>query len=103
MSRKLILVSLLTVAVLMVFAVAAVTVFAFAAIVPAQVEAAPVEDVLEIAPVQVEVSPKVVEPVIERASYQDGGCPYSHAKMQLTEAPAEETLEDAPLAQADLQ
>jgi hypothetical protein len=106
MSRKAVLLSVLAVAVIMVFlAASAVAVFALAVQDSAQVEAAPVEDTLQIAPVQVEVSPKAVEPAInvERASYSDysGGCPFSHSKVQLTQAPAEK-LEDAPLAQADL-
>jgi hypothetical protein len=82
--------------VLVFMAVSAVAVFAFVSL-----EAAPVEA----APVQAEVAPQVVEPAIqiERASYSEysGGCPYSHSQMQLTEAPAEK-LEDAPLAQVDL-
>jgi hypothetical protein len=102
MSRKLILLSVLTVVVLGGMAVSAVAVFAFVVNDSAQVEAAPVKEVLDVAPVQAEVSPKVVEPAVERASYQDhyGGC--SHSKMMLTEAPAEEKLETAPLAQLDV-
>jgi len=96
MSRKLVLLSVLTVVVLVGMAVSAVAVFAFVVN-----DSAQVEDVLEVAPVQAEVSPKVVEPAVERASYQDhyGGC--SHSKLMLTEAPAEEKLETAPLAQLD--
>jgi hypothetical protein len=107
MNRKLVLFSVLAVALVMVFvAASAITVFALVGGDSAQVEVAPVENVFEAAPVEAEVSPKLVEPALERASYDSysGGCPFGEAKMLMTQhTPAEEAVEDAPLAQLSLE
>lgn len=55
-------------------------------------EAAPVD----VAPVQADVAAPVFQ--AERASYQ-GGCPFSHSQMQLTEAPAEQVVDEGSLVQ----
>ena len=57
------------------------------------------EAVIEVAPLEVETvsQPAVVEPALnyERTSYE-GGCPFSHSKMQLTqkEVPQQTVGED---------
>lgn len=108
MNRKIVLFSVLAAGLVMVFVVAsAITVFALVAGDSAQVEVAPVENVLEVAPVKAEVSPHSVKPLrdVEYTSYEySGGCPFSESKMLMTErTPAEAPLEDAPLAQVSLE
>src|SRR5262245_13278420 len=96
MNRKLLIFSLLAVAGLMVFALSAVAAYALVGTDSIGAEAVTVDDVLQVAPVQAEVAP-VIE--YERASYfEGGGCP--HSQMMMTQAPAEKTLEEQPLAQA---
>ncbi|MCB0195069.1 MAG: hypothetical protein KDJ65_24190 [Anaerolineae bacterium] len=76
----------------------AVAVFAFTMVEdPAPVEVMPLEDApVHVAPVEAEVAAPEFQ--AEKASYQ-GGCPYSHSKMQLTEAPAQQVVDEGPLAQ----
>ena len=100
MNRKLLIFSVLAVAGLMVFALSAVAAYALVRTDTIGAEAVIVDDVLQVAPVQAEVAPASA-PVIEyeRASYfEGGGCP--HSEMMMTQAPAEKTLEEQPLAQA---
>jgi hypothetical protein len=104
MNRKIVVFSVLGVALVMAFvAASAITVFALVGGDSAQVEVAPVENGLEIAPVKAEASPDIVKPVleVEHTSYgYSGGCPFSESKALMTQrTPAEERLEDAPLAQ----
>jgi hypothetical protein len=100
MNRKVLIVSVLAVAGLMIFALSAITVYALVRIGTSQTEAITGHDSLRVAPVQAEVEPASA-PVMqyEKTSYDEGGgCPYS--KMMMTHAPAEKTVEDQPLAQA---
>lgn len=95
MNLKVVIFSLLAVAGLTVFALSAVAVYALTGTEMIGAEAVTVDDVLQVAPVQAEVAP-VIE--YERASYYEGGgC--SHSKMMMTQAPAEKTVEEQPLAQ----
>lgn len=99
MNLKVLVFSLVAAAGLMVFALSAVTVYALVGTDVTQVEAVTVDDVLQVAPVLAEIEP-VSAPVIEyeQASYYEGGgC--SHSKMMMTQAPAEKTVEEQPLAQ----
>lgn len=95
MRNKLLIFSLLAVAGIAVFAVAAgVTVFALANDAPVQVEQVNLEQPAEVMPVKVEPVKVAHPPVIkyDRAKYAgyDGDCPYSHSKAQQVEAPAQE-------------
>ena len=100
MRSKLLIFSLLaTVSVVVLVAVAAVTVFAFVAGDSVQAEEALINDTIEMAPIEVEPvsQTEMVNPVLthERAgnAYQDGGCPFSHAKQQLTEKSSEPVVD----------
>jgi hypothetical protein len=101
MDRKALLFSVMAAAgLILLVAVSAVTVYALAG---NHVETTPVEQAVEVAPAQLEpVSQvEVFEPAVryEHANVQGkSGCPYSSAKLQMTEAPAKQ-VEDEPLAQ----
>ena len=107
MRSKLLIFSLLaTVSVVVFVAVTAVTVFAFVVSDSVQAEEAFTNETFEVAPIEVEPvsQTEVVNPLLstEHASYQGGGCPYSHAaKAQLTEAPAEPVVSEDLLTLAD--
>ena len=99
MNRNVLIFAVVAVFSLMVMVMAsAVAVFAFTMVEePAPVEVMPLEDApVRVAPVEAEVAAPVFQ--AEKASYQ-GGCPYSHSQMQLTEAPVEQGVDEGSLAQ----
>ena len=101
MQRKALLLSVMAAAgLVLLVAVSAVTVYALTG---SNLQAGPLEQAVEVAPVQVEPvsQSELVEPVLrsERANAEGkSGCNYSSAKLQLTEAPTKQ-VEDEPLAQ----
>lgn len=98
MNKKVLIISVVAVFSLMVVvAASAAAVFAFTVEEAAPVEVMTLEDAaIEAAPVQAEVAAPVLQ--AEKANYKSG-CSYSHSRLQLTEAPAEQTIDDTPLAQ----
>ena len=108
MRSKLLIFSVLATASIVVFiAAAAVTAFALFEGDSVQTEEALTIETLEVAPTEVEAvsRPQVEKPAhnYERASYagHEGGCRYSSAKMQLTQAPSEPVVEDNLLTMAE--
>ena len=95
MRRKIVIFGVLAAAsLLLVVAVSAVAVYAMV------VDTAQV-DAVEVAPVMAETvsQPQVEKPArYEHAGYE-GGCSYSKARFQMTEAPAEKVAEDQLLTQ----
>lgn len=85
---------------MLVVAASAAAVFAFTVVEePAPVEVMTLEDApVEVAPVQAEMVAPVLQ--TEKATYKSG-CSYSKSNLQLTEAPVEQTVDEAPLAQLD--
>jgi hypothetical protein len=106
-SKLLIFTVLATVSIVVLIAAAAVTAFALVEGDSAQAEEVLINETLDVAPAEVEAvsRPPVVKPVsnYDRASYagHEGGCPYSSAKMQLTEVPSDSKVDDSLLTLAE--
>ncbi len=100
MHSKMIINTIASVVVLLIFVISSITVFAFVG----GIIAPDVDNTVEAAPVLLEPAsePLVVEPVLNVTSHsyaEGGGCSYHSAKMQQVHAPVEEDISDQLLSQ----
>jgi hypothetical protein len=107
-SKLLIFTVLATVSIVVLIAAVTATAFALVEGDSTQAEEVLINETIDVvAPAEAEAvsRPQVVKPVVnyDRASYagHEGGCPYSSAKMQLTEVPSEPEVGDSLLTLAE--